>query len=422
MPFDWKTSRTRLRALTWSLSCALAAASAAAQGAPGPSPLQALFDQAWARQPEAQALPLLRRAAQAGRDSADAWTPEPAALELQTKTDRIGSRQGAREHTVGVALPLWLPGERARKAALGDAELQAVRSRGQAAQLALAARVRESWWGWQRACSDRALAQGQLENARALAVDVARRFAAGDMARSDHFQAQAIEAQAQGAVAQAQGACDAARAALAAWSDGQPLPPASEAPVAEPTPALGEPLVLAQDHPALADGERQAALARRQAELVAVQTRANPELTLAATSDRGLAGDGYQQTVTLGVRLPLGAGVRAVARESAALAQALELETRVERERQRLAADIRAAQAQASAAAAQQQAMARNAELADATRGFVAKAFALGEADWPTRLRVEQDAVLAERQALRARIDAAASVSTLRQALGLLPQ
>lgn len=66
--------------------------------------------------------------------------------------------------------------------------------------------------------------------------------------------------------------------------------------------------------------------------------------------------------------------------------------------------------------------MARNAELAGATRGFVAKAFALGEADWPTRLRAEQDAVQAERQALRARIDAAAAVSALRQALGLLPQ
>jgi len=126
--------------------------------------------------------------------------------------------------------------------------------------------------------------------------------------------------------------------------------------------------------------------------------------------------------VTLGVRLPLGAGVRAQAREAAALAQALEADTRVQRERERLAADIQSAQAQAGAAAAQEQAMARNAELARATRGFVAKAFSLGEADWPTRLRVEQDAQLAERQWQRARVDAAAATSTLRQALGLLPE
>lgn len=422
MPFDWKIPGARARALTCSLSLGLAAMTAAAQPGLSESPLQTLFQQAWQRQPEAQALPLRRQAAQAGRDSANAWMPEPAALDLQTKTDRMGSGQGAREHTVGVALPMWLPGERARKAALGDAELQAVQSRGQAAQLELAGRVRDAWWNWQRACSDLALAQGQLANARALSTDVARRFAAGDMARSDDYQAQAVQAQAEAALAQSQGACNAARGALAVWSDGLPLPAASAALGAEPVPAPGEPLALADGHPALVDGQRQAALARSQAELIAVQTRANPELTLSTSRERGQVGDRYQQSVTLGVRVPLGAGVRAQAREAAALAQALEAEIRVERERLRLAADIGAAQAQASAAGAQQQAMARNAELAGATRGFVAKAFALGEADWPTRLRVEQDAVLAERQALRARIDAAAAVSALRQALGLLPE
>jgi len=419
---EWKPCGARLRGLACTLIWAGAGMPAAAQSPHSTSPLQALFTQAWQRQPEAQTLPLLRRAAQAGRASADAWTPEPAALELQTKTDRPGSRLGAREHTVGVALPLWLPGERTRRVALGDAEVEAVHSRSQAAQLEFAGRVRDAWWGWQRACSDQDLAQAQLENARTLAADVVRRFAAGDMARADDYQAQAVVAQAEAALAQAQGACDAARMVLSVWSDGLPLPPAGAALAAEQAVPAGDALALAQAHPALVDGERQAVLARRQAELVALQTRANPELTLSAATERGQSGDRYQQSVTLGVRLPLGAGVRAQAREAQALAQALELETRAERDRQRLAADIRAAQAQASAAAAQQQAMARNTELAAATRGFVAKAFALGEADWPTRLRVEQDAVLAERQALRARIDAAAAISSLRQAQGLLPE
>ena len=408
--------RMVLLACTW----ALAATAAAAQ--PQPSPLQALFEQAWQQQPEAQSLPLRRQSAQAGRASADTLTAEPAALELQTQTDRVGSRQGEREHTVGVALPLWLPGERARRAALGDAELQALASGTQAAQLQLAARVRDAWWLWQRACGDQALAQSQQGSAQALEADVARRFAAGDMARSDLYQAQAGLAQAQAAVAQAQGACDAARAALAVWGPVQALPPASDPLVTEPAPVVDANQGVPSTHPALAEGEHQAALARRQAELIAVQTRANPELTLSAASARGQAGAGYQQSVTVGVRLPLGAGVRAQAREAAALAQALEADTRLERERQRLAAELRAAAAQAQAQAVQQQAMARNAELARATRGFVAKAFALGEADWPTRLRVEQDALLAERQWQRARVDAAAAVSTLRQALGLLPQ
>ena len=411
--------RTALLVCIWAL-----AATAAAQPTENPpaSPLQTLFEQAWRLQPEAQSLLLRRQAAQAQRDSADAWSPEPAALELETKTDRLGSHQGEREHTVGLALPLWLPGERARRAALGDAELQAVRGSAQAAQLQLAGRVRDAWWLWQRGCGELALTQDQLHSAQALEADVARRLAVGDMARSDHYQAQAAVAQAQAAVAQAQGGCVAARMALAALSGRPDLPAAGDGLGVEPAPALHQAPGVPPEHPALADGERQAAVARRQAELAAVQTRANPELTLSTARARGQAGESYQQSVTVGLRLPLGAGARAQAREAAALAQALEADLRVQRERERLAADIQAAQAQAGAAAARQQAMARNAELARATRGFVAKAFALGEADWPTRLRVEQDAQLAERQWQRARVDAAAAISALRQALGLLPE
>ncbi|MGL4434258.1 MAG: TolC family protein, partial [Giesbergeria sp.] len=84
--------------------------------------------------------------------------------------------------------------------------------------------------------------------------------------------------------------------------------------------------------------------------------------------------------------------------------------------------DLHAAQARAAAAQAQTDAAARHAALAQETLGHVDKAFRLGEADWPTRLRAEQDAAQAQRQLARARIDAAAAVSALRQALGLLPE
>ena len=78
--------------------------------------------------------------------------------------------------------------------------------------------------------------------------------------------------------------------------------------------------------------------------------------------------------------------------------------------------------ARVKATQAQRDALARHAALAQGTRGFVDKAFRLGEADGPTRLRVELEAAQAERQLARARIDAAAAISHLRQALGLLPQ
>ena len=383
--------------------------------------LPALFARAWEQQPEARADALRRDAAQAARRSADAWTPEPPALELQAQTDRPGSNLGRREYEVGLALPLWLPGERARKAALADAERQAVETRRRAAQLRLAAGVREAWWAHQRAQSDLALAQERLRNAQSLAADVLRRYRAGDMARADHFQADAAVAQAEAAVAEALGARDAAWALLAGWAGGPGGAAGVDAASEEPVLDAGRAANRLDTHPVLADAQHQAEVARRAADLAAAQGRANPELTVAATRGREQAGDRYRQSVTVGLRVPFGGG-NAQARQAAALAEALEADPRAEVERTRLAAEIEAATARARAAAAQQGAMARHAALARETRGFVDKAFRLGEADWPTRLRVELDAAQAERQLARARIDAAAAVSALRQALGLLPE
>jgi hypothetical protein len=135
---------------------------------------------------------------------------------------------------------------------------------------------------------------------------------------------------------------------------------------------------------------------------------------------------GIQQPILcqgpIGLRVPLGGGDRAQAKQAAARAEALAAEARATAERDRLAADIAAAVARVKATQTQRDALARHAALAQGTRGFIDKAFRLGEADGPTRLRVELEAAQAERQLARARIDAAAAISHLRQALGLLPQ
>ena len=418
--------RSAALALGWALASMAAHAQAPHTPVPDPAAwsLRALFDHAWQRQPEAQAQPLRQQAAEAARLAAQRWTAEPPALQLQTRTDRPGSQQGQREIEVGLAAPLWLPGERARSAALGDAQWQQVQSQQRAAQWQLAAQVRQAWWDWQRARSDLALAQDRLHSARQLAADVQRRWQAGDLARTDGLQAQAVAAQAEAAQAEAQGALQAARAALSAWGALPGTAPGAPAPQDWRAEPLADAAVQAvpDNHPALAQAQAQAQVARHTAELAAVQRRANPELSVAATRGRDQAGERYRQSVTLGLRIPLGDNALAQAKEAAAQADALEQETRLQRERERLAQDLHAAQARVAAAQAQSDAAARHAALVQETLGHVDKAFRLGEADWPTRLRAEQDAAQAQRQLARARIDAAAAVSALRQALGLLPE
>ena len=381
-----------------------------------------VFEQAWARQPEARSIALRREAAQAVRQTATRWTAEPAALTLQSTTGGPGANNGSRDYEVGLAIPLWLPGERARKEALGEAEQQAVESRLSAAQLKLAASVRDAWWSYQRTQGELGLTQDRLVNAQKLAADVARRYRAGDLSKADQNQAGGAVAQAQATVAEALGLRDAASGALSAWLGGEGPSATFEAGGAEP---MVDGLHTTPDplaHPAVVDWLDQALVARRVAALVAVQTRANPELTLATARGRGQSSDAYQQTVTLGVRIPLGSGVRSQAKVAAAQADALDAEVRASVERARLMADIHGATVRLKAFESQLVAIIRQAELARETLAFVEKAFRLGEADLPTRLRVALEAVQAERQLARTRTDAAAAVSTLRQALGLLPQ
>jgi cobalt-zinc-cadmium efflux system outer membrane protein len=172
-------------------------------------------------------------------------------------------------------------------------------------------------------------------------------------------------------------------------------------------------LLSLKDRSAVADGV---------AALAATQSRASPELTIAATRDRGTYGESYQQTFTVGVRIPFGAGPRHDARVASARAEAVELQAQMALERARLAGEREAARARADAARTQLAATERRAQLARESRGFFDKSFRLGESDLPTRLRIEAEAADAERQAVRARIELAAAISAWRQALGLLPQ
>lgn len=401
-------------------NAAVAPAAGSTEAAASPLNLRQAFDAAWSRQPEVMALQARRDATRAKQTAAKAWTPEPAALEVSNRTDRAGSNQGARELEVGIAVPLWLPGERGRSAALADAEGAALESRAHAAQLRVAAAVRDAWWQWQRARIEVATARAQLDSTRLIAADVARRMKAGDLARADQHQADGAVAGGEAAVAQAEAALAAARQHLRALAGAVPALSGTDDTPAEPDP--GAAAIEIEAHAALQELKDRAAVAQRSVELNATQSRANPELTLATTRDRGARGDASQHTITLGIRIPFGAGPRFDARSANARAEAMEIQAQLALERERLAAEREAVRVRVEASRTQLMATEKRALLARESRGFFDKSFRLGETDLPTRLRIEAEAAEAERQAARTRIELAAAISAWRQALGLLPQ
>lgn len=403
--------------LAWA-ALALPAVLALPAAAQAPLDLKQAVEAAWSRQPEARSAPQRREAVAAQRQTADAWTPEPVSLESSLRTDRFTSNNGAREIEIGIGMPLWLPGERARSRSLADAELNSLDARQRVALWRVVGIVREAWWSVHSARQDVAAAHVRLASAEKLAGDVARRLRAGDLALADQHQADAAVAAAQAELATSLAAQTQASNTLRAHVVGASAELMSAEPEPEP------PAQAAADalHPAIADWATRAEAARRTQALAAAQTRGNPELTLLTTRDRGVAGEPYGQTITLGVRIPFGSDARSRGKAAGAAADLVEAESALELERDKLVADIDAARARVAAARSVLQAHERRAALARETVGFIDKSFRLGETDLPTRLRVELDAVEAQRLSARSRIELAHSISSLRQALGLPAQ
>jgi outer membrane protein, heavy metal efflux system len=417
-PGRWSLPRVALAALV-AACCAAQAQPGGDAAAPAPSPLREALAAAWARHAEARSAPLRREAALAQRRVAQAWTPEPAALEASTRTDRFTRNRGARELEIGVAVPLWLPGERSRAMAVADSELAALDSHAAAAQWRLAGAVREAWWALQLARQDVASAQARAAAAQALAADALRRVQAGELARADHNQAEAAVASAAVDVAVAQGH---EAAAVQAWRAlvGPALPPPGAAVAeAEAEPAASD--TAAPAHPALRVWADKAETLRRALALGQVQQRGNPELTLLTTRDRGGVGEPYGQTVTLGVRVPLGSDDRSRAKVAVAAAELAEAEAALAAEQAQLQAQVDAARSRVATSRLALAASVRRAELTRQTQGFIDKSYRAGETDLPSRLRVQAEAAEAARQADRARLELQRAVSAWRQALGLLP-
>lgn len=404
---------------TW-LCCGLylwlSAIASVAQARPGAEvSLAQAFEQAWQRQPEAVSLDARQQAALAQAEVASSWSADAPSLELSTEGDQLHGNDGVREHSLGINVPLWLPGERRQQRAVAQAQQQSLASEVLAAKLRTAEQVREVYWAWLRACAQVRHSLLQQGSAEQLVADVERRLNSGDVALADLHQAQSLLSTVQIELMQHQ-----ATQALSAqqwFSLTGVMPTADDQPIrAEAVPKVAE----GQLHPQVQSLLDQAALARQQVALIQTQRRGNPELSLATTRSRSPS-EPDDDTLTLAIRIPLGSASRHQARQSSAEALALEAESAAYLMRERFKGEQDLAQLQLRLVDQQVQASEQRWHLAQRTQGFFSKSFELGETDLPTRLRIEQDTAEAGRQYALAKIEQAAAISRMRQTFGLLP-
>jgi cobalt-zinc-cadmium efflux system outer membrane protein len=171
--------------------------------------------------------------------------------------------------------------------------------------------------------------------------------------------------------------------------------------VAEPLGNLLPASQSADEHPALLALQTRGDVSRRSLELARARTRNSPEIAVGTRRERGVSGDAMEQTWALALRIPFSSGARNDARVSEANADLIESALQYDRERERLNHERSAAEARLLSARSLLAAAELRARLAIENRGFFEKSFRLGETDLPTRLRIENEAFEAERQASR---------------------
>ncbi len=392
---------------------AIWAAPVSAQPAPAPVPtLAQAVEAAWQRAVTARDARGRERLARAAHAAASSWMPAAPAVELSHRDDRFHRATGNKETELGLAVPLWRPGQRGARLAAADAQASTAEAATRSARLQLAGEVREAAWALVARQAGLRLAQEQLRSLRQLADDVDRRVAAGDLARSDALAARSEQLSAEGALAQAGQELTAAQAQ---WTQLTGLPPL-EAP--------GEPPSVTEEvsaHPELLRASLRVEAARRQLEALRRSRREAPELMFSARQETPGSGQARESSLAVALRLPLGIDAGTRVEEAAALSEHEVAEAELHQLRQRLEIDTQTARAGVQSAEQQLAAAQARAELLRERARLIDKSFRAGETALPELLRALAAAAEADADVSRQSAALGLARARLHQSLGRMP-
>ncbi|OYY81710.1 MAG: hypothetical protein B7Y33_01235 [Hydrogenophilales bacterium 16-62-9] len=375
--------------------------------------LRAALDQAWEKSPQAQTLEAKRAESNAQGVAANSLLAGAPVIVLGHRSDQLNNNAGVREWEAGMALPIWLPGQRDARQRQAKAGRVGLEANIRALRLRLAGELREAIWQVRQVEAQAQLDEARAQTAKKLAEDVAKRVRAGELAKTDLNLAQNEWRTAQAAVLQNRNRLLQAQQAYATLTGATVLPDD----IAES--AQSKP--LSDDHPLLEEARQAIEVAQAQVNVISQSRRDNPELELSTRRERGSLNDPYAGNVALSLRLPLSTDARNLPLISAA--QTVLTSTQSEYSRTRLTLEYNRQQADQALQAADQLL-----DLARQRRGaarenldLIQKSFSLGESDLFTLLRARTAAFEAEQAHNQQEIASALSRARLNQAQGVLP-
>lgn len=375
--------------------------------------LRTALDKAWENSPQAQTLEARRAESDAQAVAANSLLPGAPAVILGHRGDQLNSNAGKREWEAGIALPIWLPGQRDARQRQAQAGKDGLEANIRALRLKLAGELREAIWQVRQAEAQTRLDEERALTAKKLAEDVARRVLAGELAKTDLNLAQNEWRTAQAAVLHSRNRQLQAQQAYATLT-GMTALPDGVSEIAQPKP-------LPDDHPLLEEARLAIEAAQAQVRVAMNSRRDSPEVELSTRRERGNLNDPYASTVAISLRLPFSTDARNLPRSSAA--QTALTGAHSGYARVRLTLEYHGQQAEQALQAADQVLDLARQQRAAARENLdlIQKSFSLGESDLFTLLRARAAAFEAEQSYNQQEIAQALAHARLNQAQGVLP-
>ena len=413
------------------LSCALVGAAVAqsntapslsATASPVAPTLAQAVDAAWQRATQAREAEGQMQRVAADRVAITSLWAAPPALEFSYRDDRWQTSAGRREAEAGLAWPLWLPGQRNARGAAVDADVELSQAAVQAGRLHFAGLVREAAWGIAAQKAEVDLADAQVRSLQEISDDVRRRVKAGDLAHADALAAQSEALAAQSAQMAARQRLS---ASLSQWTTltGIALAPdLTAAPVVDGAGVSpGGAHFTVETHPDARVAALTVERARKRLDVVAVTRRDPPELLLRIRQDMPGRGESAQNSIGVGVRIPLGTASRNQPLQAAALSELDVALTTKQRTEERLAADAAMAQSAVHTAEQQLEAERQRSALLRERATLIDRSFKAGETPLPELLRALAAATQADTSFARQQVALGLARARFQQSHGILP-
>lgn len=377
------------------------------------SSLRTVLDQVFEKNPQAQILLAKRAESDAQGVAANSLLPGAPSVILGHRGDQLGNNAGKREWEVGVAMPIWLPGQRAARQHLAQISRANLEANIRALRLKLAGELREIIWLVRQEELQVELDESRAKTAKILVEDVTKRVLAGELARTDLNMALNEWRAAQASVLISSNRLFRVQQTYTALTGMTVLP--------DDMSESALPIPLPDDHPLLEEARQAIEAAQAQVNVANTSRRDNPEVELSTRRERGNLNDPYASTAALTLRLPFATGARNLPLTSAAQTAL----TGAQSEYSRIQLTLEYGRQQADQAlqtsdqlldlAHQRRAAAReNLEL-------IQISFNLGESDLFSLLRARTAAFEAEQSYSQQEILQALARARLNQAQGVLP-